>query len=131
MDTKKYELLDVATMWFKTARGADLIGDDGKTPAGVVFHSPGTSEGVKADHVAQRGASARMFRHMRNDIRANDAADALREQVAKLTGYTKEFVNCSVEPLQFWGNPKLPHLRKQAEEFIGDPGNFEPGSSTN
>lgn len=129
-DVSRYEIEDTAVLMFKNARGDDeLIGADGKSAAGVVLYSPGSSQGVKSLNKASRAVQLRMFRTMRGEVSKDDAENAEREQVEKLAGMTKEFLNFPIDASALWGNPKLGYLRKQAEEFIGNYGNFSKGSS--
>lgn len=129
-DVSRYELADTAVMTVKTARGDDdLKGTDGQ-PVTVTFYSPGSSQGVKALHVAARAAQMRMFRSMRGEFDPQDATNADREQATKLAAFTESISkNFPLAPLAIYSNPKLLYWNRQAEEFIGKLGNFTKGSS--
>lgn len=129
-DVSKYELVDTATLTFKNERNDDdLIGADGKTPAQAVIYSPGSPQGVKAQHKSGRSAQMRMWKAMRGEFDPQDAVNADREHAQKLAEFTVELINFPVAPFAVYSNARLCYMAKQVEEFIGKYANFSKGSS--
>jgi hypothetical protein len=124
-DVTQYELEDSALLTFKNKRGdGDLIGADGVNPVQARMYSPGSPQGVKALHKAGRASQMRTWRMMREQFDANDAVNAEREHAEKLAGFTAEFINWPLSPIETYSNPKLCYMANQAAEFIGKTGNF-------
>lgn len=120
-----YELEDSAVLTFKNKRGDDvLIGADKVNPAKARIYSPGSPQGVKAMHKAGRQSQLRLFRSMRGEFDAQDAANADRERAEKLAGFTAAFENFPVAPIDVYTNPRLCYMAAQVEEFIAKTGNF-------
>jgi hypothetical protein len=61
------------------------------------------------------------------------AEDADREQIDKLVAFTRAINNFPIEggAEALYANPKLGYIRKQVEDFLGEPGNFSKPSTTN
>lgn len=127
-DVTKYELEDTAVLTVRNARGDDvLIGADGINPVTIEMYGPGSPEGVRARHKAERAGQLRTYRALRNDSDPNDAVNAERELVERLLIVTKTLNNWGQSPKELYGNPRLRFITRQAEEFQVKEANFSKG----
>src|SRR5207253_10885564 len=96
-DVASYEIADTATLTVRNARLDDiLIGADRENPVTIELYSPGSPQGIRALHKASRSAQLRTYRALRGETSQNDADDAERDNVAKLTAFTKAINNFPV-----------------------------------
>lgn len=129
-DLSRFELVDTAIFTVLDSRlKDDLIGADGVNPVQVELYSPGTEFAVKAEHKVGQQSALRMQALLRGKVDKNEAATAEAEQVARLTAYTKRFINFPLSPKQVYSNPKLGYIAKQVQGWISEAGNFSPASS--
>lgn len=131
-DVSKYEIEEFAPLTIQNARGDDdLLGNDGK-PVVFELYSAGSKLGVRALHKAGQQAQLRLQGMMRGKVSKTAAEEADREQVEKLTAFTKSIsANFPVAPDAVYSNPKLGYIRRQVEAHIGDDGNFSKASTPN
>jgi hypothetical protein len=125
-DISKYELADTAVLTFKDKAGKDdLIGADGKNPAQVRVYSPGSAEGIAAMAKASKATQMRMARLMSGQEAPEDDAElAEQEHAEKLCGFTAEFINFPVKPVDFYSNPGSSTCTSRSRQFIGRYANF-------
>lgn len=129
-DVKQYELQDTAVVTIKDANAIDdLIGADGVNPVTVEIYSPGSPEGVRANHILRYKAAQRAQRMLRGEIKEGDMAKEDEDGAKRLVAYTKAINNFPIEPLAVYSNPRLPFFNRDVEAGIGKLANFKKGSS--
>lgn len=120
LDLSQFEMSESTTITIKNQKGDDDFVVNGE-PVRVEVWSSGSKEGQRALRKAGLAAAARQVRLYRGELNKNDADDAERERVVKLSGFTKSISrNFPFAPEQIYANPKMNWFTRQIEETVGE-----------
>lgn len=128
-DVTQFEIEETAVLSVQNVHGTDDLMVDGQ-PVTIELYSPGSKQGVRALHKAGQQAQLRLQGIMRGKTSKTAADETDREQVEKLVTFTKAINNFPIEggAEALYSNPKLGYIRKQVEDFLGEPANFSKPS---
>jgi hypothetical protein len=124
-----YELEDVGVLVVQNLARTDDLLYNGK-PVKITVYSPGTPEGIRANHRAAMAATLRMKNMMSGKVDKNAAIQFDEERIAKVIAITASIENFpTTNPKALYSNPKLIDIALQVDEFFTDRSNFSKVST--
>lgn len=134
-DILSLEIADTTTVEVTNAAGTPQY--DGDTPMTITIYSPGTPEGIKAQHLRDERSSTRAVAMMTGKTEKGAGLAKLQERAEFLASITKSLNGWNYAGKQgyesfkaLYSNPKLGHVADAVEKAFSDRGNFMPGAAT-
>ncbi len=137
-DITTQAVADTAPLHLKSATG-ELLYIDGK-PVRIVVYGPGSKPFADVES-RQTGRAVKRLQDNDGKVTAVPSEQRIVEQAEDLAAITVSFENFNYSPAgdkhgaelfqAFYADPKLGHLKQQVLKFLGDWGNFKPGSAGN
>ena len=129
-DLSGLELADSAIFTVQHADGEDFIGADGENPITVEFYGPGTPQSIKALHTAGTKVALNMRAAFLGKVDKGAAKQADEDEIAKIVAHVKQINNSGdVTAKALFSNPRLIHVRQDANKFLANNVNFKKGST--
>lgn len=129
-DIKSLAIASTGTMPIRDVDGEIQYNEKGEELS-ITFHSPGTREFAQAKHDHEEKLGARLLKMQGGKGDKSDPDQDLKSIAAFLARLTISLNNFKYEggPKALYEDRSLGHITEAANKFLGERGNFKPGSA--